>query len=71
MNTPTLQGSTSALSRTAPDTKGETGKKPARHFAEQTVPEIYSVPRCPWSHDHARKPAQWRITKRKSEIKQG
>ena len=72
MNTPTLQGSTSALSRTAPDTKDETGgKERLPDFAEQTVPEIFSVPRCPWSHDHARKPAQWRITKRKSEIKQG
>jgi len=30
MNTPTLQGSTLALSRTAPDTKGETGGKEAR-----------------------------------------
>ena len=30
MNTSTLQGFTSALSRTAPDTKGKTGGKEAR-----------------------------------------
>ena len=47
------------------------GRDACPHFAEQSVPEIFSVPRYPWSHDHARKPAQWRITKRKGEIKQG
>ena len=45
MNTPTLQGSTSALSRTAPDTTYKGGKGCLPDFAEQTVPEIFSVPR--------------------------
>ena len=66
-----LQGTTSALSRIEGDTTHKDGKGCLPDFAEQSVPEIFSVPRYLWSHNHARKPAQWRITKRKSEIKQG
>ena len=40
MNTPTLQGFTSALSRTAPDTKDKTaGRKPARISQNRQSPK--------------------------------
>ncbi len=68
MNTPTLQGSTSALSRIEGDTTHKDGKGCLPDFAEQSVPEIFGVSTLPWSPDHAREPAQLRITTRKSEI---
>ena len=48
MNTPTLQGSTSASSRTALDTKGETGGKEARPPFRRTVsPRNLQRPKMP------------------------
>ncbi len=48
MNTPTLQGSTSASSRTAPDTKSETGGKEARPtFRRTDSPRNLQRPKIP------------------------